>query len=1517
MKTVFYNIYKVLRLLIVVGIGVFATIFILLYLVLLTPFVQNSLKGVAEDELSALLNTKVNIENVSIEPFNKIIIHNLDVDDQSGNDLLKIDKLGAGFSWYNLIVRGRLVFTHAELIGLDGNIYKQTKDSDTNIQFLIDALSSKDNTKDPSTFDISIYNIVLRKSKLSYNVLSDTIIRNSFDLNHINIGDLRADISLPRIENDNFNIKVKRLSFTESCGLDVRNITLNTKIGDSGLKVSDFRIELPNTLIKTNDFEVFYPALKSIGKDISKLTLNLDVSNSVVTLSDLACFVPQLSDVNFPLDVTLKASGTLNKLNLSSLNVKSTDDKIKVEVKGYASDIYSLDSIFVDVPKLYISARSNEIVNLLAEFIPLKKQLRDMVLNSGYVSIDANVKGSLNDAHCNGRIATNVGVIILDGINIGVDETSKFRGNVSTESFNLGTLLGKSDLLGEVVFDLSLNGKKNRRGIIANLEGYINSFEFKGYRYKNVSTNIKVDKSNYSLNLIAEDENLDLRIDGGAFNDGENSSAQVNMSVSKLNLATLNLNNKYPNHVMSFNVSAAASGNKMTNFLGNIVVDDFNYLDSLGTGFVIDNLNIIADNTQTPYKIDIKSDVFNGGLVGSYEPKKIVPTIKQILAKVCPSLFIDSDIGTFDNSNENDFKFSFNIADNDKTNSILNFFSIPINVAYPVEIEGFVNETNNAFNLDINAPFLARKGKLIENSSIKLGIDSLSSQLNLFAATTMPGKRGKITYTIDVKGKNDCLNTNLGWVVDREGQYNGNINFTTALGRVNETNKLMSTITVNPTICVFNDTTWNVHSSKIGIYNKTIRVDDLKVTSDDQFVWIDGRSTPEGNENINVELKNINLDYIFDILQINNVVFGGNATGKAIASNILSKTPKLETENLYVENFSYNKSLLGNADLKSFWDNDSKFVAIQALVEQPNGKNSIVDGEIYPTKDSLRFDFTAEKLNAGFMKPFLSSISSDVDGLATGHVRLFGTFNKLDLSGDVFVEDLKFKVDYTNVCYFASDSLILRPGLIKFNDIEVRDKFGNTALLNGEIKHKKFKDIVYDINVTDAQSILCYDIPEKKVDSWYGTIFGNGSVFINGNPGLLKIDVGMSTAQDSKFYFELSSEESAVEYNFITFTDKRKEKLEAIRIVNQTPEDSIKMRFVNNTNVNSTSSRIVVNIKADVNPLGQLILVMDPIAGDKIKATGTGTVTVAYDSNTDLEVRGKYTLEKGLYNFTLQDIIRKDFIINEGSYIYFDGNPYEAKIDINAVYALNANLLDLDEGFATDKELTRTNVPVHAVLNVTGSIAEPDINFDLQFPTLSSDAYRKVKSIVSTDDMMNRQIIYLLALNRFYTPEYMGGTNRNNELASVASSTISSQLSSMLGQINENWSIAPNFKSDRGDFSDVEVNLALSSQLLNNRLLFNGNFGYRDKMASTSNTNFIGDFDIEYLLNKAGNIRLKAYNHFNDQNYYVKNALTTQGVGVVFKYDFDKLFRTQRNNINNDSIFLKDSIKQDSIIIKD
>ncbi len=396
----------------------------------------------------------------------------------------------------------------------------------------------------------------------------------------------------------------------------------------------------------------------------------------------------------------------------------------------------------------------------------------------------------------------------------------------------------------------------------------------------------------------------------------------------------------------------------------------------------------------------------------------------------------------------------------------------------------------------------------------------------------------------------------------------------------------------------------------------------------------------------------------------------------------------------------------------------------------------------------------------------------------------------------------------------------------------------------------------------------------------------------NGEPGIVNIKVDMATASNTTFTFVLSDRQVAEEYSFLTFRDRTPRAAETDTLIVRRDQQ---MELVNSLRRkiaadSASTSDYNISLVMNVTPQAQLVLVMDPVGGDRIRARGSGQLQLDYGSaNNDLKMYGTYTLDRGDYNFTLQNIIIKDFTIKQGSKISFQGDPYSAQLDIKAAYQLNANLSDLDESFLEDKDLNRTSVPVNALMNVTGDMRQPDVTFDLEFPTLTSDVYRKVRSIVSTDDMMNRQIIYLLALNRFYTPDYMASTTKGNELVSVASSTISSQLSSLLGQISDNWNIAPSFRSDRGDFSDVEVDLALSSRLLNNRLLFNGNFGYRDKTLNTSQ--FVGDFDLEYLLNRSGNLRLKAYNRYNDQNYYLRTSPTTQGVGIIFRRDFDNLGR--------------------------
>lgn len=92
----------------------------------------------------------------------------------------------------------------------------------------------------------------------------------------------------------------------------------------------------------------------------------------------------------------------------------------------------------------------------------------------------------------------------------------------------------------------------------------------------------------------------------------------------------------------------------------------------------------------------------------------------------------------------------------------------------------------------------------------------------------------------------------------------------------------------------------------------------------------------------------------------------------------------------------------------------------------------------------------------------------------------------------------------------------------------------------------------------------------------------------------------------------------------------------------------------------------------------------------------------------------------------------------------------------------------------------------------------------------------------------------------------------------------------------------------------MEVDGLLQGRLLNDRLLINGNFGYRDNPYYASN--FIGDFDIRYLLTPRGSVSLRAYSETNDR-YFTKSSLTTQGVGIMLQREFTRLrdlFRKKR-----------------------
>ena len=1476
------NIYRALRMVIVSLLSAAILLFAALYIVLSIPSVHNRIRHIGEDELSKLTGADVKIGRVTISPFHDLVLQDVFVPDQQGDSLLYVKELGAGISIYNLMMNRRVVFTYGEILGMKGAIRRPDKQSPTNIQFLIDAFSSKDKKKEPTKFDIKIYNLVIRQSELTYDVDSEPRHSGRFDANHIGVRNLRADVALPRMKNNDFVVDVKRISFDEISGVDVKKLATLFAINDRLVALKNTRIELANSSLTIDSIGIALNGLNSLQQAIKEQPIALRLDGARIMPSDFAGFVPQLRSLNMPFVLTLRATG-------NAQNVQASHNRnIDIEMRGNADRDVETGELRFDVPRLDVTAHTADAITIISTFSSLKPNVLSMLEVAQKVRLDGSVLGSQNRITFDGNIFTALGNVDVNATFANLNTPRKsIKGKVSTTAFNLGKMLNKESLLGSLALNVDVDLKLDTKAVNGVVVGDLPYFDIKGYRYSEGHVDVELAENSVDGHMRIDDPNCSLQIDGYALRAAAESIIDANITASNVNLATLNLYQKNADKNLSFEANVSFTGNKPDNANGAILVKDFAFVNAEGEGLRLESLQIDAKNDSVPQRITLASDFFNGTIEGSYDFVHVVPTLQNIVAQALPAL-VQKRADSPGKLRDNDFAFDFTL---EPCEDLVSLLKLPVNIVYPTSIKGFVNEHNKSFGVDISAPYLQQGNKIIESTSVTARKLPDNNDVELLATTIFPVKKGKTVVTVEGKGADDAVNLDLAWKILTDRNYKGELSLTSRFFR-NVDDKVAVNLDVNPTKLVFNDTIWNVTPGQVQYDGGIIAVRNLQGVSGDQRVLIDGIVSNNQDDVLKVELNELNLDYIFETLGIDNVMFGGTATGKFFASNLLSGAPILETPNLHVENIAYNKCRMGNADIKSNWDNETKGINIYANIAQDNGLTSIIDGAIFPTCDSLCINFDARRAKIGFLQPFMQAITSDIQGEVSGKACLYGDFHNINLYGDIFADELKFKVDYTNVYYTASDSVHIVPGYIAFDNITIRDRDGRTGKVNGWLKHDNFHRPEFDFSITEADNLLCYDVTPAISPDWYGTIYGNGSAFVKGGPGICEIGVNMETRDRSRFTFVLSDNIAATEYNFITFVDRNKTDEDEDDGIPQIVKELTAKNIKNNE---SAPSIFRIDIQADITNVAQLTVVMDPVGGDKIKGNGKGNMRLTYDSSDEsLGMYGKYELEKGSYNFTLQDIIIKDFTINSGSNISFNGDPYSANLDIKAAYSLNANLLDLDESFASDRELNRTNVPVNAILMARGDMRQPDISFDLEFPTISTEAERKVKSIISTDDLMNRQILYLLALNRFYTPEYMGNQTRNNELASVASSTLSSHLSNMLGQLSENWSISPNFRSDKGDFSDVEVDLALSSQLLNNRLIFNGNFGYRDNSMNTRNSNFIGDFDIEYLLNRRGTLRLKAYNHFNDQNYYVRSAMTTQGVGVEFKLDFENPFKKPR-----------------------
>lgn len=1498
MKRIWIVFRAVVSLLMLVAVGVPAV----LYVLLSVDSVQKHIRTITDTELSHLLGARFNIGQLSIRPFNRVMLSDIVLVDSAGTDTMAtIGRISAGIELWKLLADGKIVVDYAMVDGLRLNVWRADSSAPLNVQPVLDHLRS-DKPRDRSTpFELRINTVIVRRASASYDILSAAPADSGrFDRNHIRIDDMALNAYIPNISPHSVGVDLDYLSARERCGFNLRRLSAKLDFTDNTLSVSDLYIDLNRSHLG------FEPLTIHLGGNIadSLAVYPIEVQTALGTViypSDFSPVIPILGTLNRGLALSIDAWFNADSLRLRNLSLESIGDasanSFSLSTSGWAAGLKNnTDDLRYSTDQFRIDLNGHSIASSIGTALPAK--LRAIMLRIPQTQITADAHGTSHKGIFRLSLESDSGTIAADGNFVRRPYSTALRTNVTFDNFNAamaapGSGLGR--LSGTISGDATIGRK-----ITGNVRADFEQIVWNSYHYRNFTARIdmpRADRCEATINL--DDPNATALI--YAFYDHPADSLQTlsaTAALANISLEELGIKDPKPGYRAGAKLIAQLSGDNIDNIAGTIDITDLRWLNDRNQGLRMPRLTVSACPRNYPQSIKVSSELLEGEISGRYCLSAIPAQLKAMAATYMPALFANEvephpiDRRKKRPVGENCFDYEFTL---NSTEAISNFFGIGAAVVYPTQIKGHVDSRNGLASLQIDAPYILQGEKIYNNTVVYAGLDSSKGCSRVYLTTQFPTKKGPMVLAGNLTAASNRIDTRLDWTIERRIPINGTIDFSTEIrslvGKADGwVAPVDATVTFNPGTVNFGDETWEIMPSTISSGPEGVVISQFALNSGSQHISLDGKVSHNDTDTLTIDLRSVQLLPVFETLEIDKAMLSGSATGTFKAASLFTDDRFLECPALQVDGIGYNRCTIGDADILARWDGDKQSFFLDADIVGDGGRRSRITGDIFPLAEALDLSFHADSVPVGFLKPFMEAFARDITGRASGDCRLFGTFKEIDLTGDIWADNISMAVDFTNTVYTTSDSVHMRPGRIIVPRTVMHDPEGHTAEIEGWVNHVFFKEPSYRFDVSNARNFLAYNGTRSQNPDWYGTIYGNGTAAVFGEPGIVNIEADMATGPKSTFTFVLTDRLDAADYSFITFNDVTPDSL---RIAERATDDvplivrQIQNRLAEQTQDDPSAYRMMLSV--DITPQAALTLVMDPASGDEIKATGAGHMTMTYNStDEDLRIYGAYSVATGSYHFTLQDIIIKDFTIKEGSTINFDGDPYAVRSDLQAYYATTANLSDLDGSFLQDREVARTKVPVHALMNVRGDIRQPEISFDLEFPTLTDDTYRKVRSIVSTNDMMNRQIIYLLALNRFYTPDYMNQTTKGSELFSVASSTLSSQLSSLLGKISDNWSISPTLRSDRGDFSDIEMDVTLSSRLLNNRLLFNGNFGYRDK-AMNSNQ-FVGDFDIEYLINPRGTWRLKAYNRYNDANYYLRSAATTQGVGIMYQRDFDNLF---------------------------
>ena len=1446
--------------------------------VLQLPAVQTSLARYATGKLQGVIDGRIEIGAIRLHPFNAVTLKDVCIiDDNPGTDRSglgrgEIDTL-ASIGQLSVTLSPKSIFSKGGGIHL-GRVdardvvlqlaLEPGQEYSTNVTRIFRIGGGKDSEMPLDTlFSVHRLNISNARYRM-VNLGPDASPRQ----HGIDFQDLDA----------RFNVKAHDLSFrdgrmcavvdkldiSEKCGYGMHDISGSCQVGRGHTNIRNLRVcDNCGSTINLPRVDLNYEGNpKAWSNFIQDVEIDVSFGQSHLVFNSISAFSGSVFK-DCPLQADISAGlfkGPVSNFNVRGFTFSGTECEASGTIDCSISGIPRTQQMYLDGSLQDVRFTTEALTRILAD-LGTSADLSNLAPGTAFTA-NGSFSGYLRELRGALRLSSGIGSAKVDALLRNVTVQGKpieFRADLAGKEFDLGKLLG-NESLGPATFAARAVGMLGKTSNIRLERLDIASLNALGYNYSDITMNAMMTGSALQAIITSADPNAFAGITANI--DWKNKTGRIEAELTDIDLATLNIDTRGGKSAVSCFLTAEQGLDSSEP--AQIIINDLAVTTDDGV-FLIGDVLAQARLSGDLLTLILNSEAFDAKYHGTSNIKGLISDLREVTVnRYLPAVFAHNTPPA-DTLSTNSCSFS---AIFHQTRGMLSFL-----------LPGLSIENDTAVNIDLDEDgtllgYISSPGIKYNNFSAQ-GFDVSVGNLDGTLGCTLAADRlgigdlpfNKLAFLADAADDKVGMSINYESAEVLDG---GSELYIDAAFSRDARDSLVLDINTLPSQITIKGDTWDLSESLIRLTPGKIAASGFGLDCGEQSIYVDGGLQRSAADTLSVHFRELDLSLVSEFIGDKLPALTGILDGDATLISPLPSRMGLFA-GLVVDGLTLDGIEAGDFLIDSDWDDKTRTISFDILNTLEERQALQLTGK-YGTKNKM-LDATLQldSLGAVVAAPFLENILTQVGGYLSGNIGVKGKIDKLALSSeDLIFKGLCGRVRHTNVFYSLDGTSSIHNNTLTFNNIGVKDEYGGMGVLRGDVAFGDFKSPRIDASI-DMNRLKAIDIPgpESRIRV-YGDLAVSGNGRIRGAFNALGIDADIATAGSGLVNVPVSSSAAASGGDLLTFTKPESENDEE-----QAQSQTVKSK---------SDAGVVVHARVKVSPDVTASVEIDKESGHVL--TAGGTADVVFDLNTakeKLQLKGDYLINKGKYLFNIPGIVSKEFDIREGSAIKFNGNVLESTLDIFAVHNVKTSLGTL----VADSTAVSTRRTVECGLNIGGKLRSPEISFSIDVPDLDPSTKMAVDAALSTTDKVQKQFVALLLFGTFIPEENSGVVNSSNMIYSNVGEIVAGQLNNILQKLDIPVDIGLGYQQDNVGTDMFDV--AVSTQLFNNRLVVGGSLGNRKYSTSKSaNGDIVGDLDIELKLDSSGELRFKLFSHSADEYTSSLDFSQRNGFGFSYQKEFNR-----------------------------